>query len=281
MRLGVLGVAAALCTALVLACAKPPHPAVVRARSAWEKAIVNPRIDRQDSLQLLEAEEELESAEQAARKGREEQAAHYAYLAETRIRIAELTADTAAANEEAAKLAAERPKPPREARGAEADAATARGRDAEREARPARKSAALPAGELRALEARQTERGAVVTLDGALFEPGSADLEPDAARKLSRLAGFLIAHPDRAALVEGYADPAGPDPVTQPLAAQRAEAVRRYLEANGVAIERMASRGYGPDHWVEQNAPAEGRSSSLRLEVTILPPGVAASSVHR
>ncbi len=251
---------------LALACANTkPNPEIERVKRSYNAALEDPLIDVKNSLQLLEAEKDIQAAEQANRDRDETLVAHYTYLADTRIRIAHLTAETQAANRKARELAQQRPSLRLEARTAEADVATATALKYEAQAR-----------ELDELEARQTERGDVLALGGVHFDFNQTELKPEATRKLSRLAGFLIANPNRDVLVEGYADAIGPESANETVSRERAEAVERYLVANGVNPARITTRWHGSLGPVEANSSADGRTMNRRAQVTVLPPNVAA-----
>jgi outer membrane protein OmpA-like peptidoglycan-associated protein len=253
-----------------------PHPEIQRVKREYQMALEDPLVDRKDSIQLLEAEKDIKAAEAANRDKDFEAVTHHTYVADTRIRIARLTAETKAANRKAAELARQRPELRLEARTAEADVATARARQAEQEARMAQDKARKLESQLDEMEARQSERGHVLTLGGVSFDFNDSELKPEATRKLSLLAGFLIANPDRNVLVEAYGDAVGTAEANELVSRARAQSVRRYLVANGVASERIATEAHGKEDPLASNQGVEGRAMNRRAQITILPPGVAA-----
>lgn len=262
--------------AVAVACSnKNPHPEIQRVKREYQAALEDPLVDRKDSIQLLEAEKEIKRAEAANRDKKFEEVTHYTYVADTRIRIARLTAETKAANRKATELAAARPELRLEARTAEADVATQRARQAELDARAAQEKAGKLQGQLDEMEARQSERGHVLALGGVSFDFNDSELKPEATRKLSLLAGFLIANPDRNVLVAAYGDAVGTSEANQLVSSARAQAVKRYLVANGIAAERIGIEAYGKEDPLGSNAAEEGRAMNRRAEVTILPPGVS------
>ena len=266
-----------LAAVFLVACAgTKPHPEVLRAKRDYQAALEDPLIDRKDSLQLLEAEKDIARAEAANRDKDELGVTHFVYMADMRIRIARLTAETKSANAEASALARERPSLRLEARTAEADVATERAIAAEDTARTATRRAEDAERQLGEMEARQTERGYALTLGGVHFDFNKTALKPEATRKLSMLAGFLIANPDRSVLVEGYADEVGSDPANAIVSRGRADSVKRYLVANGVAADRIAVEAHGAADPLQSNESSEGRDLNRRAQVTILPPGVSA-----
>ena len=50
----------------------------------------------------------------------------------------------------------------------------------------------------------------------------------------------------------------------------RAEAVRRFLNEQGVALNRMATISYGPDAPVAPNDTPEGRAQNRRVVIIVL-----------
>jgi outer membrane protein OmpA-like peptidoglycan-associated protein len=271
-------VSVALVAAFLVACASTkPHPEVLRVKREYQAALDDPQIDRKDSLQLLEAEKDIAHAEAANRDKDELGVTHYVYLADMRIRIARLTAETKAANAKAAALAKERPSLRLEARTAEADVATERAAAAEATAVSATRRAEEAERQLNDMEARQTERGYALALGGVHFDFNKTALKPEATRKLSMLAGFLIANPDRDVLVEGFADEVGSDPANEIVSRGRADSVKRYLVANGVGADRIAVKAYGAADPLQSNESVEGRDLNRRAQITILPPGASAA----
>ena len=51
---------------------------------------------------------------------------------------------------------------------------------------------------------------------------------------------------------------------------QRAEAVRRFLSMQGVALNRMSTISYGPDNPVAPNDTRAGRAQNRRVVVVVL-----------
>jgi outer membrane protein OmpA-like peptidoglycan-associated protein len=270
-------------------CATPQNADLDRAQARYRKAMADPSIDPGNSVDLYEAKKSLDHAEEL-RRGRaaQEVVSHHAYLAELRIDLAETSADSRNTRAEAEALLAERQAIRLDARTAEADRSLARARSAEAEAAEA--AAAARAAELRTkelenelqeLQARQTERGLLLTLGGVLFEFGKADLKAGAKTQLGRVAGFLIANPDREVVIEGHTDNVGGDDFNLRLSQARADSVRDFLTLQGVAGIRLATMGYGKLHPVASNETDSGRAQNRRVELTILNPGVSAAGSLR
>jgi len=109
--------------------------------------------------------------------------------------------------------------------------------------------------------------------DDVLFASGSATLNPDAERVLSRLAGTLMGfgNPIR---VEGHTDDVpiqgGVFRDNWDLSAARAGAVVRVLVANDLDPARFAVLGFGEHRPLQPNDTEAGRSANRRVLLAIL-----------
>jgi chemotaxis protein MotB len=123
----------------------------------------------------------------------------------------------------------------------------------------------------------------VSILDRILFDSGEADLRPDGAAVLRKVAGVLAQHPNLKAHVIGHTDNV---PIRAgarsrfasnwELSTARALAAVRFLtEQAGVDPRRIGAVGYGEFRPVADNATAEGRSRNRRIAITILPDELA------
>ncbi|HEV2703856.1 MAG TPA: OmpA family protein [Steroidobacteraceae bacterium] len=101
-------------------------------------------------------------------------------------------------------------------------------------------------------------RTVMLVLTDDYFEPGRAQLMPDAGKIVDDLAQFLIAHPERRVRVEGHGDSADVPGSEVGLPMQRAEAVRMALVARGVDPGRSEAVTYGPaDPLTASDNPAD------------------------
>lgn len=272
-----------------IGCATAPNQDVIRAQRAYQAAERNPDVDAKNSIDLYEASRNLGSAEQAAEsRRRQAEASHYAHLAETRVQIAELSADTRKRRAHIQQLIHEREELRLFSRTEEADRATARASTAEEQAAAAGAAAAAASQraaeaerQLEELKAQQTERGLLLTLDGVLFEFGKAELKPAGMQRLSRIAGFLIANTDRSVLIEGFTDDVGSDDFNLGLSQRRAESVSSYLQTAGVSRARLHPTGYGKAYPVAPNDSDANRALNRRVELIILEVGVSVEGSRR
>jgi OOP family OmpA-OmpF porin len=66
-------------------------------------------------------------------------------------------------------------------------------------------------------------------------------------------------------VIEGHTDSIGSDAYNQKLSERRAETVRAYLAAQGIADSRMVPTGFGESQPVADNKTAEGRAENRRV----------------
>jgi OOP family OmpA-OmpF porin len=112
-----------------------------------------------------------------------------------------------------------------------------------------------------------TPAAPVLTLRDVQFETGTAVMLPSALPVLDSIARQLLALPDVAIEIAGHTDSSGVYRRNVVLGRARAETVRQYLHQQGVPLERMTARGFGPDRPVASNRTAEGRALNRRVEL--------------
>jgi OOP family OmpA-OmpF porin len=95
----------------------------------------------------------------------------------------------------------------------------------------------------------------------------SAVLLPLAREKLDETIEILNRETDIEVVIAGHADSTGPDEYNMALSERRAEAVRAYLEAGGIASSRMTTRAYGESQPAYSNDTALGRADNRRVEI--------------
>ncbi|MBI1178960.1 MAG: OmpA family protein [Alphaproteobacteria bacterium] len=84
------------------------------------------------------------------------------------------------------------------------------------------------------------------------FRFDSAKLPDDARARLSDMARSLIQQNKNYYIeIQGHTDKTGPERYNYRLGDERADAVRRFLNEQGVALNRMASISYGEDQQID------------------------------
>ena len=107
----------------------------------------------------------------------------------------------------------------------------------------------------------------MVRIHDIKFENDKAEIQPNASTVLDQTAGALQKCPDVKVRLNAYTDSNGSDAYNQKLSDRRANAVREYLESQGVAAGRIEARGLGESNPIADNATAEGRAENRRVEI--------------
>ena len=111
----------------------------------------------------------------------------------------------------------------------------------------------------------------VLSDDAAKFPVNRHELSPEAMKVLDTFAGRLKAENKNVYIeIQGHTDSTGPDSYNYKLGEARAEAVRRYLNKQGIALNRMSTISYGKDEPVDSNKTKEGRAKNRRVVVVVL-----------
>ena len=111
----------------------------------------------------------------------------------------------------------------------------------------------------------------VLSDDAAKFPVNKYELSDEAKQALNAFAERLKSENRNVYLeIQGHTDARGSQDYNMKLGSERAEAVRRYLNKQGVALNRMSTISYGASEPVESNKTKEGRSKNRRVVVIVL-----------
>ncbi len=111
----------------------------------------------------------------------------------------------------------------------------------------------------------------VLADDSVKFPVDANTLSPEAEQRLAELAQRLKAENRNVYLeIQGYTDASGSVTYNEQLGSARAEAVRRSLSRQGVALNRMATISYGEESPVADNTTREGRAQNRRVTIVVL-----------
>jgi outer membrane protein OmpA-like peptidoglycan-associated protein len=265
------------------AVAVPPQD-LLTARDTYARASQGPAAQL-DPADLHTAKETLDSAEKSfVDNGDTQDTRDAAYTADRRAQIAESKARAMQAEQQktsviadmnASQTAAVRTTSAALGRANQQLASQDQQLQNERQRREdADKRAAQAAADLaRIASVKQEPRGMVITLSGSvLFASAKSDLLPDAQMKLNDVAKALGEQdPDAKIVVEGYTDSQGSASFNQDLSQRRAESVRSYLVAHGIATDRVTAQGLGLTAPIADNATPEGRANNRRVEIVVQP----------
>ncbi len=111
----------------------------------------------------------------------------------------------------------------------------------------------------------------VLSDDAAKFPVSKYELSKEAKDALDGFAERLKSENKNVYLeIQGHTDATGSDSYNMQLGHDRAEAVRRYLNKQGVALNRMSTISYGSSEPVESNKTKDGRAKNRRVVVIVL-----------
>jgi outer membrane protein OmpA-like peptidoglycan-associated protein len=235
--------------------------AVHAAEEARQQAVIRRIADEEEAARAAAAAREQAAQAAAAREAALKRAAD-----EERERAERLAQDAAEERQRAedARREAERARAEAQAQVVRAEALRVK---AEQDRATLRATLLRQFNEI--LETRDTTRGLVVNVGDVLFETGRFALVPPAREKLARFAGLVLAHPGLTIQAEGFTDSTGSAAVNQKLSQQRASTVGEYLIAQGLASDRVTTRGYGAEQPVGSNDTREGRRQNRRVELVV------------
>lgn len=111
----------------------------------------------------------------------------------------------------------------------------------------------------------------VLSDDAVKFPVNKTELSQDAEDKLKDFSERLKSENKNVYLeIQGHTDSTGAKDYNVKLGEARAEAVRRFLNKQGIALNRMSTISYGQDEPVDSNKTKDGRAKNRRVVVVVL-----------
>lgn len=103
------------------------------------------------------------------------------------------------------------------------------------------------------------------------FETGEAKILPKSFNLLNQVAAVMVENPQvKLVQIEGHTDDIGKPADNLDLSQRRAEAVKRYLEDQGVSPNRITAKGYGSGKPILPNTSKRNRALNRRVEFNIV-----------
>ncbi len=107
--------------------------------------------------------------------------------------------------------------------------------------------------------------------DSVKFPVDGSKLSPEAQTRLMDFISKLKSDNKNVYLeIQGHTDATGPKTLNERLGEERAEAVRLFMNQQGVPLNRMATISYGPDAPVAPNNTREGRAQNRRVVLIVM-----------
>lgn len=111
----------------------------------------------------------------------------------------------------------------------------------------------------------------VLSDDSVKFPVSGTELSSEAKARLLDFAQKLKTENKNVFIeIQGYTDNRGGKAVNKRLGLDRAEAVRLFLNEQGVALSRISTISYGEDNPVASNKTRQGRAQNRRVVVIVL-----------
>ncbi len=125
-------------------------------------------------------------------------------------------------------------------------------------------------GALKELQAQVTPQEIKIDLSAdVLFDFNKSDLKPAAKTQLGNLLTVVNSRPNASVAIEGHTDLRGDAPYNQALSQRRAESVRAWLVAQGVAASRLRATGAGEARPVKTGNTEADHQANRRVEIRI------------
>jgi outer membrane protein OmpA-like peptidoglycan-associated protein len=111
----------------------------------------------------------------------------------------------------------------------------------------------------------------VLSDDSVKFPVDGSKLSPEAQTRLMDFVSKLKSDNKNVYLeIQGHTDSTGDKSFNERLGEQRAEAVRLFMNQQGVPLNRMATISYGPDAPVAPNNTRQGRAQNRRVVLIVM-----------
>jgi outer membrane protein, adhesin transport system len=104
----------------------------------------------------------------------------------------------------------------------------------------------------------------------AFFDSGASELKPTGMTALQSLITALKQPGVQSVRITGHTDANGSDALNQRLSIARAQAVRDYLQSQGVDGARIKAEGMGKTQPIAENDSAQGRAKNRRVEISVI-----------
>ncbi|WP_276485719.1 OmpA family protein [Paraflavitalea pollutisoli] len=102
-----------------------------------------------------------------------------------------------------------------------------------------------------------------------LFQTGSVTVDASSYAALNEIVSILQKNPKLRLNINGYTDNVGAITSNKEISQKRADAVKKYLNEKGIAINRLTAKGHGPANPIADNNTVAGRVKNRRVELKL------------
>ncbi len=121
----------------------------------------------------------------------------------------------------------------------------------------------------------------LIRLKSMNFASGRSDLPSDALPVLAKVKDVAQGLGPKALVVEGHTDSTGNAKINSKLSEERASAIAKYLETNGIEEGKLQSVGYGFKKPIASNKTSTGRAQNRRVDIVITPEKASAGKTEK
>jgi outer membrane protein OmpA-like peptidoglycan-associated protein len=114
------------------------------------------------------------------------------------------------------------------------------------------------------------EVNASIVLKNIFFDTKKAELKSESIAELDKLVQLLKENPTLKIEIDGHTDNVGRPADNLLLSNNRAKSVINYLLSKGIAVSRLAFKGFGATKPVADNTSEKGRAQNRRTELKVL-----------
>ncbi|MEO0468408.1 MAG: OmpA family protein [Bacteroidota bacterium] len=114
------------------------------------------------------------------------------------------------------------------------------------------------------------KKGVKVVLNNIFFESGDSELRESSKAELAFLVYYMQQNRNMRIEIQGHTDDIGTDADNLRLSQSRANAVKAYLESQGIPDSRVQATGYGEKQAIAPNDTEEGRAKNRRTEFKVV-----------
>jgi outer membrane protein OmpA-like peptidoglycan-associated protein len=107
-------------------------------------------------------------------------------------------------------------------------------------------------------------------LEGIYFDSGKSTIRTKSKPVLLKVSRLLAKYPELRVEISGHTDSVGQPEDNVALSQARADAVKAWLVEQGIAEDRITTRGAGPHEPIAENKTKKGRAKNRRIEFKVL-----------
>jgi len=111
------------------------------------------------------------------------------------------------------------------------------------------------------------EKGISVTVNNVFFDTDKFDLRQESDLELKRLIQIMNENVTLKISIEGHTDNDGTEDHNQQLSLNRANAVKKYLVSQGIAMDRIETTGFGSLKPIKENTSVDNKQKNRRVEI--------------